>query len=272
MSRKAKTEQYAVAFIDFLGVKDMIANDTSGELLIVFRAACKSALHMCKKILNDQDEITIKMFSDNIVMCKRVYNPVTRQDDPEGALKRVILAASMFQYFILDTMGALVRGGVTIGDLYIDYMMVWGQALVDAYRMESEIALYPRIILDPKLAGSEICAPFVEDEALKLDDDGIYYLNYIHTVWKFRRLKSYSDEIDQLAEKSRSGHIDVSDGTIASKHAWQQNYLENMRLSWSQTEDPKEHENIEPETPEREAAEISDTVIGQDAPENEEKA
>lgn len=235
MGRKAKTDTYAVAFIDFLGVKEMIANDDDGELLIVFRAACKAALHMCKKILNDEDEVTIKMFSDNLVLCKRVYNPETRTSDVQGAVRRVIVAASLFQYFVLDTIGVLVRGGVTVGDLYIDNMMVWGQALVDAYRIESEIALYPRIVVDPKLIAGEYGGAVLKFESVEMDTDGLYYLNYIHMLWKVRKIASYEETIEKFLASNRAElekHGNCTD--VIQKRTWQKNYLQAIYLRWTE--------------------------------------
>ncbi|MEG1491756.1 MAG: hypothetical protein RR394_05825 [Oscillospiraceae bacterium] len=232
MSKKAKTEPYAIAFIDFLGVKEMVANDSDGNLLVVFRTACKAALHMCKEILND-DAVTIKMFSDNVILCKRVYKQESRTNDVQGALRRVMVAASMFQYFILDTMGALVRGGITVGELYIDNMMVWGQALVDAYRIEGEIAQFPRIVIDPQLANGEFGKEISESAAVACDTDGLYYLNYINLVWKFHKLKSYNEALDKffasnLAEAEK--HSDIS--AVMKKLMWQEGYLDRMKQHW----------------------------------------
>lgn len=245
MSNKPKTEQYAVAFIDFLGVKEMMANDSDGKLLIVFRAACDAATHMCRKILSsDEEQITIKMFSDNVVLCRRVYSPASHSDDIAGALRRVTMAASMFQFFILDTMGALVRGGVTVGQLYIDSMMVWGQSLVDAYRLENETAVYPRIILDPKLNEGDFCTGLLKDEAIALDDDGKYYLDYIHTVWKFHRPKSYEESLSRFQKtnfEEMSSHCDLP--AVMQKRQWQERYLDRIWEMWliADTAQPNEY-------------------------------
>lgn len=51
---------------------------------------------------------------------------------------------------VSNSVGWLVRGGITIGDFYIDDMFVWGAALVKAYELEEKIAVYPRVILDEK--------------------------------------------------------------------------------------------------------------------------
>lgn len=231
MSKKAKTEPYAVAFIDFLGVKEMIAHDDDGKILVIFRAACKAALKMCREILGEGD-VTIKMFSDNVVLCRRVYRPESHIYDVPGAVKKVVLAASMFQYFILDTMGVLVRGGFTVGELYIDSMMVWGSALVDAYNLESGTALYPRIVVDPDFYQSGTCRTMVENGAFALDDDGLYYLDYIGFVWKTCKIQSNSELLDKYI-KSNLGELEKHKGSsaVAAKRNWQSKYLSRIFTS-----------------------------------------
>lgn len=41
----------------------------------------------------------------------------------------------------------LVRGGITIGPLFHRESMVFGPALVEAYKIESQVAVYPRIVI-----------------------------------------------------------------------------------------------------------------------------
>lgn len=228
MSKKVKTEPYAVAFIDFLGVKEMIAHDDDGKILVIFRAACNAALKMCREILGEGD-VTIKMFSDNVVLCRRVYDPERHIYDIPGAARKVALAASMFQYFILDAMGALVRGGFTVGELYIDGMMVWGRALVEAYRLESEAALYPRIVVDPDFADTESAAALTAQGYFAADADGRSYLDYIGLVWQVCRIKERTALLDKFQGINRSQLTKNSDSpAVLPKLAWQSRYLERF--------------------------------------------
>ena len=41
----------------------------------------------------------------------------------------------------------LIRGSITIGDLIHDEHILMGPTMIEAYKMESEVALYPRIIV-----------------------------------------------------------------------------------------------------------------------------
>jgi hypothetical protein len=44
--------------------------------------------------------------------------------------------------------GILVRGGIAKGQLHHTAKVVFGPALIEAYRLESQIAKFPRILLD----------------------------------------------------------------------------------------------------------------------------
>lgn len=50
--------------------------------------------------------------------------------------------------------GFLLRGGVTVGQIYHHDSMVFGPAFLEAYELESQSAIYPRIVLNPRLADS----------------------------------------------------------------------------------------------------------------------
>jgi hypothetical protein len=57
--------------------------------------------------------------------------------------------------------GIFVRGGITIGDIYTDEGVIFGPALVRAYELESQLARWPILSIDPvtfdeiKVAASE---------------------------------------------------------------------------------------------------------------------
>ena len=48
--------------------------------------------------------------------------------------------------------GYAVRGGIAKGDLVHRGSIIYGPALNVAYRIEKEIAIYPRVIVDKELA------------------------------------------------------------------------------------------------------------------------
>jgi len=55
--------------------------------------------------------------------------------------------------FSLDLLkeGYFVHGALVRGDLYHDDQMVFGEALIRAYRLESQVARYPRIVIERRI-------------------------------------------------------------------------------------------------------------------------
>lgn len=114
----------------------------------------------------------------------------------------------------------LFRGGIFYGDAYIDSQrsMFFGPAVNEAYKLESKIAIHPRIVIDSYVAEEvienisqtkyEIVAkepkyinllgahlmpniPVMEDGIVEQDIDGKYIYNYLHFPENNIALPSY---------------------------------------------------------------------------------
>lgn len=70
--------------------------------------------------------------------------------------------------------GMLVRGGMTIGKLHHSCGVVFGEALVDAHRLESRVAIYPRVAVS-----SRVYSRLANRDRVAQDTDGIWHLNYM---------------------------------------------------------------------------------------------
>jgi hypothetical protein len=75
-------------------------------------------------------------------------------DDGESEFGRMIYSVGLFQYSLLRH-GFFVRGGITVGPLYMDEDMVYGKGLLDAYDAECKLARDPRVVLAP--AAMDLC-------------------------------------------------------------------------------------------------------------------
>ena len=94
-------------------------------------------------IKNKYSKGKIKIYTDNLI----VGYPI--KDDGEEELNEILDNVSEYQ-FNLALEGLFVRGGVSVGDFYINDDIVFGPALLDAHYVESNLACYPRIVLDDK--------------------------------------------------------------------------------------------------------------------------
>ena len=59
-----------------------------------------------------------------------------------------LLIDLMFLCIDLINKGIYVRGGVVFGDIIHNKNISWGPALIEAYKLEENDAIYPRIIID----------------------------------------------------------------------------------------------------------------------------
>lgn len=196
-----------VSFIDILGFRDLVKNhpDDSDFLLKIFQGI-EWCYHDYKLSMDDLDESfdvvhTLQSFSDSIV------STVTTKESVEVQLREFL---SMFeievqhlafvQYQMFVDYGILIRGAISFGNIYHESNILFGEGMISAYEMESKLALFPRIIIDPKIIeliekyANEIGrfpdeiekfqdTMFIPSEMYKQirkDNDGLYFIDFLN--------------------------------------------------------------------------------------------
>ncbi len=92
-----------------------------------------------------RDKTNITAFSDSIVVSVKV------EDNINEMASTLIINLACIGAILLEK-GILFRGGLTVGNLiHKENGTVFGQGLIEAYKLESNTAKYPRIILSDKL-------------------------------------------------------------------------------------------------------------------------
>ena len=168
------------------------------------------------------------MFSDTLVMA----SPVDLFGDDEVAIAGLLLQASWLQLSLAER-GFFARGSITLGDFYIRDELVFGPALVEAYHLERDSAIHPRVILSKDVHDTqrENLGAYVERRGVPLttlllrDRDGRAFLNYLEVV-----LEEAEDPQPRL-----SAHRDA----LASKLA---TYSDNSRV-WEKYRWASEYHN-----------------------------
>lgn len=69
----------------------------------------------------------------------------------KGSLDILIVIVCMITMHCITEYGVFLRGAITKGNLFSDNSKVFGPALNQAYILESQSAVYPRIIFTTKL-------------------------------------------------------------------------------------------------------------------------
>ena len=168
-TEELKYENRLVAFIDILGFKEIIkASEFNSsklkliyEILLFLKTREKPEEWNLQLIEIEEDvqkkgvgnfdiasKTSCTCFSDSIVVSVQVGD-----NNINEATSTLIANLSLIGAKLM-TEGILFRGAITIGNIiHKDNGLIMGQALIDAYQLETNIAKNPRIVLSNKLLG-----------------------------------------------------------------------------------------------------------------------
>jgi hypothetical protein len=206
VSKAIETELRLVCFMDILGFSKMIENyseDEYSNLLVeikdVFDEAMKTLKYRPDNIDSEAlDTIDIKTFSDNICISIPFFD---NQNDFEVNLRLMLIYVSGLQYQFM-TKGFYLRGGLTVGGYYSDNNIIFSNALVEAYKLESKYAIYPRVILSEAILDKirEIDTPDVWTTLLVSDWESVWFINPFKTIEHSQKvlINSFSDVLNSF--------------------------------------------------------------------------
>ena len=157
-------EEQFTAFIDFLGFGEVSAGTNEATILKVLNllrslSALRGEFDVHSKAEVSGKKIFVKpaisTFSDHIL----ISYPMQPISDEVGPSERIAAFAITYEFKQLLTsiaatalrIGFLVRGGATIGKLYHAQGVVFGEALIEAFQIESRTSIYPRVVLSPSI-------------------------------------------------------------------------------------------------------------------------
>lgn len=228
MSNHYKTTPHFVAYLDLLGGKYLIQsqeNESLDKLHSLLQLAEDSCAPNSKALF---PECKIKIFSDNIIFACELAG------DIEESLLKINSAISLItaiQICGMEKYRYLFRGGATIGNLFLDNVMVWGNGLVKAYELECSLAIYPRIIIDnPILDMLSKDKDFSKEQYDKynitLDFDNMYFLDYLNAYFKLPLPKEYKTEFIEENYIYYKDKLPTQVDKVRQKLSWQVLYLE----------------------------------------------
>ena len=126
--------------------------------------------------------------------------------------------------------GFFIRGAITEGPLFIDSNMIFGEPLIEAYTLESSIAITPRIILSTKIMTRlNRYNKYYNENSMKSslqkfilkDNDGQFFINYLLGITSLPILKKYNKIIKQNINKNKNN------AHILEKYLWLARYHNN---------------------------------------------
>ncbi|MCA1042025.1 hypothetical protein LCM00_21235 [Bacillus infantis] len=233
-------EHRLVAFLDILGFSALVSKSVlDPEYAKLLHGALEGIQHFVQhneeKKLKENSSVEMVQFSDSLVISAPYIDTVS--------FNTFIMNINFIQK-ILARSGILIRGGISAGPLYHRGTIAYGPAFIKAYKLESELANYPRIVIDPQIM-SNIIRPAnesVEDTQFFMefhqfvgntnpivlkDFDDVYFVNYLYGMYReegiAESLKEYITAELRLLDPNEIGGIKV-----INKLKWTLKYIESM--------------------------------------------
>lgn len=173
MESKAPRElkRYYIAYVDMLGYKDFFQKH-SEQIPQLLNSICavisntkdyiaKANQSQILHVYADMD-ISMKMYSDNILLCLEIGET---QFEIVKLLTFLSIVADVQREFVVKH-GLFLRGGVTIGEMSFNDDFVFGQGVIDGVEMEAR-ANHPRIILSQPIVDFLFQRHYISDSEIQ---------------------------------------------------------------------------------------------------------
>lgn len=230
-------EPCVVSFIDVLGFRDLINTRSAADVHDVVKKLERFTRPDEEVSPRSMDEVRshsrafAHSVSDAIVRV-RPYN--TQYQD--GAFFWELYDLLHAQIALIES-GVLIRAGVTVGDAYVGLRgegPVFGPAMIRAYDIESQEAIFPRVVIDDHAIAEHRTDPRLRSEDNTLEDeidavdsllgtgeDGTRFIDYLRASRKeFEDLGSYLKFLERHGDLVCKGRTQNWDRRTRRKYEW----------------------------------------------------
>ena len=191
--RPRQYSEHVVTFIDILGFKELVKRESAESI--------GNMLGRLEKVTDSGEYERLVMgrrtiaFSDAIVRASALQTP-SGDAARYGILFHELLNLVHAQVDLIVYHGVFLRGAVSIGLAFQEGTVIYGEGVIRAYETESELAIFPRIIIDPEVfrqyavEGNLLKAhhhTVAQDseyvgELVREDADGVWFVDYLKAV------------------------------------------------------------------------------------------
>ena len=214
---------HVVCYVDFLGSKEIMEK---GERHVFFENI-HDTFSFALKFENQLKlfgNLKFKVFSDNILIAHEVSDKSNKHEVFTAYNNIANFLKTFAPKFVQQ--GILFRGGVTLGDIAINEIMVWGNGLVEAVKIEENLSIYPRIVLSEKLVSifdsyNLDAYEFENKFSCIRDADGCVFIDYINYTEPPTAQITIEEGYLVILEKIK----DEKSPKILQKYIWHKNYL-----------------------------------------------
>ena len=198
-STNYKTTKHCVAYLDMLGAKRKICEDTDSKFLnylnMIFGDAIKEADWLSADI---KEKIFVKIFSDNILFAIETEDDAMREENITTILNLVAnICNEAFDF------GYLLRGAIVENEFFHNNIIVYGKALVEAVYLEEKVAKNPRILVQKEIVDLLPQYHLTNKDGNSFLNIFEYSIGFDHITYKLQILKMLENnkDSDDIKEK-----------------------------------------------------------------------
>lgn len=254
-------EEHIVVFIDFLGFKNF--NKKSKNVRMEFISFLEQIKSLDSDVtINEQKDkskqfrVASSFYSDSLILAWPLNQeglPIDSSIITGPIIQRITHIVVRALYF-----GLLIRGAITVGEFYHKNGIFLGRAFDEASYLESEIAIYPRIIISNDifeknlLTPQDLSIPTCRRYWLK-DFDHIDYLNYFSCIpfrqafWSCvplprnekllnEKVGKWIDDCLKIIEENINTFETSKNSKLLQKWQWFSDYFNNSIASLSEND------------------------------------
>lgn len=211
MRPKTEYRDALITYIDILGFGEMVERSTADPLRVGVIRSILDTLHQeSTRGWTETDEqgnviplFFADHFSDTFLRTTFIGRTALIRDYVKSEMRRLAHIQSTLTSFE----SILLRGGIARGKLYRepDGNFIFGPALIRAYKLAEDLAVYPRILIDADIV--ELLEDNKEPwhQYRRCGDDGAYFIDYLKAAyiekWEFDRISKDTIPQSLLAHK-----------------------------------------------------------------------
>lgn len=156
-----------ISFLDILGFKQLVQDERNSHKIATPYYALQDMFASSDKD-SSAGKMSLALISDTIVLSADASIP--------NIVENVVsLTSAIIREYWEE--GIILRGAITFGKLFHDGNIVYGPALVDAYLMERDKAVFPRVIVSKDMFQKHIVGTGFQEQFV-VDASDIHYFDF----------------------------------------------------------------------------------------------
>lgn len=221
-----------IAFVDVLGIKALIDEHRKHD---EYKAIDK--IEKIRKIVEDSTKI-VKQTKNIDLDYLQISDSFVFVCDPKTVIPLIELLSTI-QMRIITECQFLLRGAITIGDALVREFgkFIVGPAYIQAYQLQENDAIYPRIIVDKSVTKAIKRSAHPITDYLQRDSDKEFFIDYIKVYMNKESLSKQKmksrlrreDIFTHLRDRFNENY-QKENHNISQKYGWTIHYCKKLEV------------------------------------------